>query len=109
MIDNLVRNAVEASPTGAEVRVILTDAASGARLDVVDHGGGIPEDRLPELFEPFFTLKPEGTGLGLFLSRSLLEAQGGHLAYARDDGVTRFTVTLPSVAAHAEAAPRPDR
>lgn len=109
VIDNLVRNAVEASPASAEVRVILADTASEARLDVVDHGGGIPEDRLPELFEPFFTLKPEGTGLGLFLSRSLLEAQGGRLAYARDDGVTRFTVTLPSEATHAEAAPRPDR
>ena len=109
VVDNLVRNAVEASPIGAEVRVTLTDAASEARLDVVDHGGGIPEARLPELFEPFFTLKPEGTGLGLFLSHSLLEVQGGHLAYARDDGVTRFTVTLPSEATHAEAAPRPDR
>jgi signal transduction histidine kinase len=109
VIDNLVRNAVEASPPSTEVRVILTATASEARLDVVDHGGGIPEHRLPELFEPFFTLKPDGTGLGLFLSRSLLEAQGGHLAYARDDGVTRFTVTLPLETTHAEAAARPDR
>lgn len=109
VIDNLVRNAVEASPPGAKVRVTIMETANDARLDVVDHGSGIPEDRLPELFEPFFTLKPEGTGLGLFLSHSLLEAQGGHLTYARDDGVTRFTVTLPSEAPHAEAAPRPHR
>jgi signal transduction histidine kinase len=95
VIDNLLRNAVEASPTGGEVEVALTSEPRTARIEVRDRGDGIPAERLGELFEPFFTLKPTGTGLGLFLSRSLLTAQGATLDYRRDTGRTIFTVELP--------------
>ncbi|HEX5749689.1 MAG TPA: HAMP domain-containing sensor histidine kinase [Archangium sp.] len=95
VLDNLVRNAIEASPREAEVRIHLERSEQQVRLIVVDRGEGVPLQREGELFEPFFTLKPEGTGLGLFLSRSLVEAHGGSLAYHREPGETRFVVTLP--------------
>jgi signal transduction histidine kinase len=95
-LDNLVRNAVEASPTGEAVEVqVLDDDSSGARVRVLDRGGGVDDARVPELFEPFFTTKPDGTGLGLALSRAIAAAHGGTLTYARKDGVTCFELTFP--------------
>jgi signal transduction histidine kinase len=58
---------------------------------------------MPELFEPFFTTKSEGTGLGLWLSRSLLEIDGGTLAYERKSEQTHFIVSLPAPTAPDES------
>jgi len=58
-------------------------------------GPGIPEARRAELFEPFFTTKPEGTGLGLWISRLLLEAKGATLGYDRAGDQTRMRITFP--------------
>jgi signal transduction histidine kinase len=111
-VDNLLRNAVEASPTGSEVTVhlgvvhdgaasgpILQGAFEGAAqgtpvLDVEDSGPGVPEARRTELFEPFFTTKPEGTGLGLWISRLLLEAKGASLRYDRIGDRTRMRIAF---------------
>jgi signal transduction histidine kinase len=93
-IDNLVRNAVEASPPGAAVRVTVAPRGSGCAIEVVDRGDGIPADAAARLFEPFFSTKSEGTGLGLALSRAIATAHGGELVYDRDGDRTRFTLTL---------------
>jgi len=95
VVDNLVTNAIDASPEGGAVRVRVEHDALEARVCVEDGGPGVPDERRHELFEPFFTLKPEGTGLGLFLSRALIAAQGGRLTYARAPPSTYFTVVLP--------------
>jgi signal transduction histidine kinase len=65
-----------------------------AVLDVEDGGPGIPEARRAELFEPFFTTKPEGTGLGLWISRLLLEAKGASLRYDRVGDRTRMRIAF---------------
>jgi signal transduction histidine kinase len=101
VLDNLLRNAIEVSPEGGCVRIEIVADAAEVTIAVKDSGDGVPEARESELFEPFFTLRPEGTGLGLFLSRSLVEAHGGRLVYAREPTETRFVVTLPRGEPHA--------
>lgn len=96
VIDNLLRNAVQASPPGETVRVTVRRDDATAVIEVADQGAGVDESRLGELFEPFFTTRAEGTGLGLAMSRAVAEAHGGTLRYRRDEGVTRFTLTLPA-------------
>ncbi|MFO0675393.1 MAG: HAMP domain-containing sensor histidine kinase [Polyangiaceae bacterium] len=93
-VDNLVRNAVEASPAGGRVDVRVVRTPSGIAVRIEDSGPGVPEARVPELFEPFFTTKPSGTGLGLALSRSIARAHGGDVSYVREGERTRFELTL---------------
>jgi signal transduction histidine kinase len=96
-IDNLLRNAVEASPKGSQVEAIVRATGAGTlEIDVIDHGGGVPVERAAELFEPFFTTKPGGTGLGLALARAVAATYRGTLTYTHEDGATRFRMTLAS-------------
>jgi signal transduction histidine kinase len=88
IVDNLVRNAIDASPDGGAVEVVI-DAAT---IDVIDRGTGVPDGQV--LFEPFVTSKPDGTGLGLWMSLALAEARGGTLRYRRDACMTHFTIDL---------------
>jgi signal transduction histidine kinase len=83
---NLVLNALEAVPEGGRVSVALERQAHRARLSVRDDGPGMPEDVLRRLGEPFFTTKAQGTGLGLFLSKRLVEGAGGTLAVTSRPG-----------------------
>jgi signal transduction histidine kinase len=65
---------------------------------VSDRGAGIPEDKLKEIFEPFFTSKPEGMGMGLSIARTIVEAHHGQIwANNRDHGGASFRVRLPLV------------
>ena len=94
VIDNLLGNAVDASPSDSEVRVELVRDEQGVRLRCCDRGAGVPADRAKELFEPFFTTKPEGVGLGLALSRAIAAAHGGTLTYVREADATVFELRL---------------
>jgi signal transduction histidine kinase len=96
VIDNLLRNAIEASKQGGSVDVQIGREDDATRIEVIDHGDGVSEARAAELFEPFFTTKPDGTGLGLALARAVVAAHGGTLTYARDDDATKFTIALSS-------------
>ena len=93
VIDNLVRNAVEASPAG-EVRLELAEREGALTLAVSDRGPGAPAPA--QLFEPFSSTKPDGTGLGLFVARSLIEAMGGTISYVREPPWTSFLISLPT-------------
>jgi signal transduction histidine kinase len=98
---NLLINASEAmSANAAEERRLTVStqplSGGGVQVSVADRGPGIPEDRQPRLFEPFFTTKPQGMGLGLSISRSIVTAHGGRLWSTNNPvrGVT-FHVALP--------------
>jgi signal transduction histidine kinase len=93
-IDNLLRNAIEASPRGQAVRARVAAHDAVVELAVEDRGQGVEPGRTPELFEPFFTTKPEGTGLGLALSRAIARTHGGEVTYLRQDGMTCFRMSL---------------
>lgn len=97
-LDNLLRNAVEASKGGDSVRVSVDELDGDARVRVVDEGPGVDKPREHELFEPFFTTKPEGVGLGLALTKAIAEAHGGRLTYAREGATTVFELRLPQEA-----------
>jgi signal transduction histidine kinase len=94
-LDNLLRNAVEASPAGAVVAARIAESDAAMVVHVEDRGAGIDPARAAELFEPFFTTKSEGTGLGLAISRAIARAHGGDVTYARDGAVTRFSLSMP--------------
>jgi signal transduction histidine kinase len=93
-IDNLLRNAVDASMRGQVVRTRVVERAAEVEVEVEDLGDGIDPSRAAELFEPFFTTKPEGTGLGLALSRAIARTHGGDVTYHRRDGRTCFRLSL---------------
>jgi signal transduction histidine kinase len=94
-LDNLLRNAVEASPADAAVEVRIGDASGAVLVQVEDHGAGVDAARAAELFEPFFTTKADGTGLGLAISRAIARAHDGDVTYSRAGEVTRFSLSLP--------------
>ncbi|TVP83712.1 MAG: histidine kinase [Thioalkalivibrio sp.] len=95
---NLLRNAMEAVETRLDgtIRVAARNLGTALEITVTDNGPGIPEERLATLFDPFATWKSGGIGLGLPISRSLVEAHGGQLTATNlDDGGARFRFTLP--------------
>jgi len=101
VLHNLVANALDAvaqSPPGNR-RVVLRAASSGnmVTLQVEDSGPGVGADVAHKLFEPFVTSKPDGMGLGLAISRSLIQGRGGELTFAPAStlGGAVFTIRLP--------------
>jgi C4-dicarboxylate-specific signal transduction histidine kinase len=100
VILNLVVNAIDAMrDTPDEKRIISIRTSRGksfAELSVSDCGPGIAEDKLKEVFEPFFTSKAEGMGMGLSIARTIVEAHSGQIsAENRDGGGALFRMRLP--------------
>jgi signal transduction histidine kinase len=99
IVSNLVRNAAESAGPGGSVAVAVREDAAGVSVEVSDDGPGIDATARARLFEPFFTTKPQGTGLGLAVSRALARAHGGEVEAASLPGAgARFTFRLPRVA-----------
>jgi two-component system sensor kinase FixL len=98
---NLLRNALEAMQESVrrELFVVATLTADFmVEIMVSDTGHGVPEEFLPKLFEPFMTTKETGMGVGLSISKTIIEAHGGRLwVEANPIGGTIFRFTLPSV------------
>jgi signal transduction histidine kinase len=93
---NLLLNAIEASPAGAEVTLRLRAAGASVVCEVQDQGPGIAADQLDNIFEPFFTTKDSGTGLGLALVHQMVVEHGGGIEVDSEVGRgTAFQVTLP--------------
>lgn len=101
VVSNLVANALRASPTDGEVRVRVSEHQGRAVIEVEDEGAGLPEAVQARLFQPFAHGPAAGArgglyGLGLAITRSIVDAHGGHIAYERrEERGSRFTVTLP--------------
>jgi signal transduction histidine kinase len=100
VILNLVVNGIDAmGDTPAKNRIISIQssrAGNFAELAMSDHGPGIPEDNLNEIFAPFFTSKAEGMGMGLSIARTIIEAHDGQIwAENRDYGGASFRIRLP--------------
>ena len=102
VILNLVMNGIESMrDTPSEDRIISIRTSrfeNFAQLSVSDRGSGIPDEKLKEVFEPFFTSKAEGMGMGLSIARTIIEAHHGQIsAKNRDHGGASFRIRLPLV------------
>ncbi len=101
---NLFQNAVSAMPEGGIVTVrvhaVGPPHAPRVAIEISDTGRGIAPEHLPRLFEPFFTTRPKGTGLGLFVAHGIVQRHGGSIEVASEvDKGTRIKITLPGAAA----------
>jgi two-component system sensor histidine kinase PilS (NtrC family) len=93
---NLCLNAVEAMPGGGELTIAAVQSPESLELSVTDTGHGIAAHDLGQLFEPFFSTKPEGNGLGLALVHRVVRDHGGTVDVQSEPSVgTTFTLTLP--------------
>lgn len=93
VMSNLLNNAVHAVDGQGEVDVEMSSDSKNLTVKVKDSGPGIPEKDLEKIFEPMFTTKTTGTGLGLVICKSIVEQHGGTLSVSNKP--TTFTITLP--------------
>lgn len=96
VIFNLVLNAIDATGKGGKIDVTATANAEQISIAVADDGAGIDPTNQPRLFRPYFTTKKQGTGLGLFVTRKIVESHGGKIECDSAPGRgTRFLVMFP--------------
>ena len=112
VLDNLIGNAVKYGEEGTDVQVTLRPIGAGLRVEVTNHGIGIPVDRFPELFGKFHRLQDprlrsrKGTGVGLYLVKRIVELHGGTVGVEGEYGQwIRFWFELPPPPAHTERNP----
>lgn len=111
---NVLNNSYEAGSPTEDVTIEVTEESSGFRINIQDRGSGMPEPVLKQAMLPFFSTKRTGTGVGLALSREIIEAHGGQLTLANREGggliVSCFVPHAPSPASRGShtmpAAPR---
>ena len=102
---NLVTNAIQACGAGARVAVGTYIGDRTVTFTVSDNGPGIPEEILPRVFEPFFTTRPQGTGLGLAVVKTVAATHGGSVEVDSTESGASFSISLPADAAATGATP----
>jgi two-component system NtrC family sensor kinase len=96
VIYNLALNAAQASPAGGAVTVKTRAADGVAEIAVIDRGAGIDRKHMETIFNPFFTTKPQGVGLGLAIVAKIVDEHGGKIAVESEPGKgSVFRVLLP--------------
>ena len=112
---NIVRNALQAAPELDDCRITLRTRSQrqftvGAkrhriicRVDIIDNGGGIPEELQHAIFVPMVTGRADGTGLGLSIAQSIIDQHGGQILCSSTTGRTRFSIYLPMESQDAES------
>ena len=97
MIKNIIKNAIEAMPSGGEVCIsveLINDES--IRIQCVDQGCGIEEERILKLSEPFYSIKEKGIGFGLMMSFKIIEEHGGFITInSKVNQGTTVEITLP--------------
>jgi signal transduction histidine kinase len=97
VLANLIMNAVQAMPKGGNVTVATHKEQESLTMTVEDTGEGIARENIDKIFNPFFTTKAKGQGLGLAVCKRLVEAQNGTISVKSEVGKgSTFTVTIPT-------------
>jgi len=103
-LNNLISNAVRYTPAGGEVTVHVAELSNEIHLTVENTGPTIPPEHLPRLFDRFYRADAarqhlgEGAGLGLAITRSIVQAHGGEIGVRSTEGRTAFEICLPVTA-----------
>ncbi|MFT5051807.1 MAG: signal transduction histidine kinase [Chlamydiales bacterium] len=95
VLSNLLKNSAESMQQRGEVTMRIERNGNGCAIDVIDQGPGIPPDMAEHIFRPGHTSKAAGHGMGLYLARELMEAQGGGLTLGSNGAGASFRVRLP--------------
>ena len=97
VVYNLLLNAVQATPDGGAVTVKTRPAEGDVEISVIDRGSGIPPEQVENIFNPFFTTKKDGAGLGLAIVSKIVDLHGGRMSVESEPGKgSVFRVFLPS-------------
>ena len=97
VLDNLVTNSYQAMPEGGKLKITTRAEKSQVNLYITDTGCGISKENLKKIFEPLFTTRARGIGLGLAVSKNLVEVNGGSIEVESEEGKgSTFTVILPT-------------
>ena len=106
VFQNVISNSIDAMPEGGKLQISGEASGRHVVVRILDTGRGIPKKDLPKLFEPFFTTKAKGMGLGLTISRRIVEAHGGTMDISSKEGEgTVVVITLPASAPPKEKDP----
>ena len=93
---NLIKNSLEATSSGDTIHVTAFSNAMYIQLVISDNGHGIDKNKQSHIFEPFATYKKDGTGLGLPITKQIIEAHNGSIrVFSRLDEGTSFIIALP--------------
>jgi len=122
VFQNITINAIQAMPTGGTIKVWAENLTLGTdsdlplsagryiKISVRDQGMGIPAEHLPRIFDPYFTTKQKGSGLGLASAYAIIKKHDGHIAVESKPGVvTTFYIYLPAVEGQVTPQPEEDR
>jgi signal transduction histidine kinase len=94
---NVILNAMEAMPQGGRFEIKASAKNESVIVDFTDSGCGIPDSVTGRIFDPLFTTKPRGIGLGLAMSKNIMDRHGGDMGVTSKEGKgTTFTVSLPT-------------
>ena len=93
VLSNLLNNSVQALDGQGEIDVDISSNSEFVTISIRDSGSGIPDENLEKIFEPMFTTKKTGTGLGLVICKSIIEQHGGSISVSNKP--TTFTIKLP--------------
>jgi signal transduction histidine kinase len=104
---NLVQNAMAAMPEGGNLGIAVAATNDELTISVSDTGTGIPEDMLTKIFEPYFTTKKSGTGLGLTITFKIIKEHSGEISLESKEGKgSTFTIHLPVPQKEKKSLPR---
>lgn len=83
---NLIKNAIESMPQGGRIIILVDSKDDQVQVDVIDQGCGIPEDQLAKIGKAFYTSKENGTGLGLMVTKNIIDQHGGTIKFTSEVG-----------------------
>ena len=92
VFSNMINNSIQAISESGEIEIKISENFDNVEIQIIDSGIGIPDDKLSKIFEPLFTTKQSGTGLGLSSCMSIIKNHGGTINVKNNP--TTFTITL---------------